>query len=61
MLVLLVEGIYEIYRLDGLRWHDIHIKSHDDRFSVYKLLKGTHTHTPTKKQSPKPSLYFFSK
>jgi hypothetical protein len=32
MLVLLMGGIYELSRLNGLRWHDIHTKFHDDRF-----------------------------
>jgi uncharacterized protein involved in cysteine biosynthesis len=30
MLVLVMRGIYEVQRSDGLRWHDIHTKFHDD-------------------------------
>jgi hypothetical protein len=32
MLVLLMEEIYEVLRLNGLRWHDIGAKFHDSRF-----------------------------
>jgi hypothetical protein len=32
MLVLLMGGIYEIYRLDGIGWHDAHATFYDDRF-----------------------------
>jgi hypothetical protein len=32
MLVLLMGGIYEVCRLNGLRRHDMHTKFHDDRF-----------------------------
>jgi hypothetical protein len=32
MLALLVEGIYEECRLNGLRWYDMCTKFHDDRF-----------------------------
>jgi hypothetical protein len=32
LLVLLAEGIYEVRRSDGLGWHDIYTKFHDDRF-----------------------------
>jgi hypothetical protein len=30
--VLLTGEIYEAHHRDGLKWHDIHSKSHDDRF-----------------------------
>jgi hypothetical protein len=30
MLVLLIEGIYEVRRWDGFMWHDIHTKFHKD-------------------------------
>jgi hypothetical protein len=29
MLVLLIKGIYEVCRLDGLMWHDIHTRFHE--------------------------------
>jgi hypothetical protein len=32
MLVLLMEGIYEVRRGDGLKWHDIHTKFLEDWF-----------------------------
>jgi hypothetical protein len=50
MLVLLKVGIYEVRRLDGLRWHDIHTKFHKNS----KVVKGgctyrsMYTHTDSK-------------
>jgi hypothetical protein len=32
VLVLPIERIYNVRRLDGLRWHDIHAKFYDNRF-----------------------------
>jgi hypothetical protein len=32
MLVLLMEGIYEVRHRDGLRWHNIPTKFHEDLF-----------------------------
>jgi hypothetical protein len=40
MLVLLMEWIYEICPSDGLRCHDIHTKSHNDRFRHSSNIKG---------------------
>jgi hypothetical protein len=43
MLVLPIKGIYEVRRWDGLRWHDIRIKFHEDcnrRSSNNKALKS---------------------
>jgi hypothetical protein len=33
VLVLIMEGIYEVLHCIGLRWHNIHTSFHDDRFS----------------------------
>jgi hypothetical protein len=41
VLVLLMGVIYEVHRSDGLRWHDIHTKSHDDRFRHSINFKGS--------------------
>jgi hypothetical protein len=32
MSALLMGGIYEVYCSDGLMWHDMHKKFHDDQF-----------------------------
>jgi hypothetical protein len=42
MLILMMKGIYEIYDLDGLRWHDIQTKFHKDRFRHSKVVMGGH-------------------
>jgi hypothetical protein len=33
VLVLLMGGIYEISRLDFLRWYEVHTKFHEDRYN----------------------------
>jgi hypothetical protein len=33
VLVLMMEGIYEVFYCIGLKWHDIHTRFHDDQFS----------------------------
>jgi hypothetical protein len=35
-----MEGIYEVRSWDGLRWHDIYTKSHDDRFKHSSNIKN---------------------
>jgi hypothetical protein len=40
VLVLLMGLIYEVHRWDGLWWHDIHTKSHDDMFRHSITIKG---------------------
>jgi hypothetical protein len=32
VLLLLISRSYEVYRSDGLGWHDIHTKFHEDQF-----------------------------
>jgi hypothetical protein len=50
MLVLLKGGIYDVHRWDGLMWHNVHIKFHEDGFSYSKFNRegdtnaDTHTH-----------------
>jgi hypothetical protein len=31
VLILLMGVIYEVYRSDGLKWHDMHTEFYDDR------------------------------
>jgi hypothetical protein len=38
MLVLLMEAIYEVHPWDGIRWHDIHTKFHEDYTSNIKVI-----------------------
>jgi hypothetical protein len=38
-MLVMMGGIYELYHYDGLRWHDIHTKSHDDQFSHLNILR----------------------
>jgi hypothetical protein len=40
VLVLQMGEIYEARRWDGLRWHDIHTKFHDDLFRNSSNIKG---------------------
>jgi hypothetical protein len=44
-MVLLMGGIYELLRSDGLKCLDIHAKFHTDRFSHSKVSRGIHTQT----------------
>jgi hypothetical protein len=53
MLVLLMGGIYKVRRCDSLRWQDIHIKFHEDRFRRLKVVRG-HTHTHTHREQGDP-------
>jgi hypothetical protein len=39
MLVLLMDMICDVHRRDDLRWHDIHIKSHNDQFRHWVNIK----------------------
>jgi hypothetical protein len=44
VLILLMGGIYEISHWNGLRWHDIHTKFHNDQFrhsSDIKVITST--------------------
>jgi hypothetical protein len=36
MLVLLIGGIHDIRRSNGLRWHDVHTKFHGDQFKYLR-------------------------
>jgi hypothetical protein len=48
MFELLMRGICEVHHSDGLRWHDLHIKFHKDRFRRSEVVTGeTHRHTHT--------------
>jgi hypothetical protein len=47
MLVLLILGIYELRRLDGVRCHDIHTKFNKDWFK-YSNVNWGDTHTDSK-------------
>jgi hypothetical protein len=38
MLILLMGVIYNVHRWDGIRWHDIHTKSHDDLFGHSRVI-----------------------
>jgi hypothetical protein len=40
MLVLLMGGIYELRRWDGLRYHYIHTKFHKNWLAIQKLMGG---------------------
>jgi uncharacterized membrane protein YvlD (DUF360 family) len=40
MSVLLMGAIYELHKWDGLRWHNIHTKFHNDRFKHSSNIKG---------------------
>jgi hypothetical protein len=46
-------GIYELFRWDGLRWHDVYIKIHKVLFRRSKFVRGdtyrdtTHTDSKT--------------
>jgi hypothetical protein len=45
MLVLLMQGIYEICSWNELRWHDTHTKFHENGSGIRKFLVGdTHTY-----------------
>jgi hypothetical protein len=44
MLVLLIEGIYELRHLDGLSCVDKHTKFHKDLFSHSKVNRGGYTY-----------------
>jgi hypothetical protein len=44
VLVLQMVRIYAVRRLDGLRWHGIHTKFHDDQFRYSSNIK---VNTPT--------------
>jgi hypothetical protein len=39
VLVLLMGVIYEVYRYDGPRWHDINTKFHEDCFGHSSTVK----------------------
>jgi hypothetical protein len=39
MFVLLIEGIYEVHRLDGFMWHDKHTKFHEDWYGRSNNIK----------------------
>jgi hypothetical protein len=43
-------GIYEASLCDGLRFHDIHTKFHNDRFRNLKVDKGEFTESQTHRQ-----------
>jgi hypothetical protein len=60
MLVLLM-GIYKVRRCDSLRWQDIRINFHEDRFRSLEIIRGdTHTGTHThKEQGDLTSLLLF--
>jgi hypothetical protein len=38
-------GIYEVCSWDGIRWHDIHTKFHNDWFSHSEVDRGIHRYT----------------
>jgi hypothetical protein len=40
LILLLMEGIYEVRPSDGLRWHDIHTRVHKDWFRHSKVDRG---------------------
>jgi hypothetical protein len=56
---ILMGGIYEVRRWDGLRCHDIHTKFHKDWLSHSKVHRAdTHTCTQTALWSHKPTFTF---
>jgi hypothetical protein len=56
MLVLLMEGIYEVSSWDGLRWHDIHTKFHKFWFMHSNVCWGAgYKYRQTAKWSHKPT------
>jgi hypothetical protein len=40
MSVLLMGGVYDVRSQDGLRWHDIHTKFHEDLVQAFKQHQG---------------------
>jgi hypothetical protein len=47
MLVLPSGGFYDVYRLEELRWHDVHTKFHEIWFRHSKGFKGEYTYRHT--------------
>jgi hypothetical protein len=62
MSILLAGGIYGVRLCDGLRWHHIYSKYHDNPFSRSKVVLGGDTHedtdTRTARWSHKPTIIF---
>jgi hypothetical protein len=53
-------GIYEVGRLDGLRWHDIHTKFYKDWFNHSEVGKGnTQTYRQRGDLINRLSFFFF--
>jgi hypothetical protein len=61
MLVLLMEGIYEVPSWDGLRWHDTHTKFHKDWFMHSNGVGDSNTCTQTARWSHKPTYIISNK
>jgi hypothetical protein len=45
---IMMGGIYEVHRWDGVRWHDIHIKLHKHWTMRSKVVSGEDAHTNSK-------------